>query len=36
MPAQDRVVDGADMYHMWIMPEGYEMLFGLHIKEETK
>jgi hypothetical protein len=29
MPSQDRVVDGADMYHMWVMPEGYEMPFCL-------
>jgi hypothetical protein len=29
MPSQDRVVDGADMYHMWIYPEGYEMPFCL-------
>lgn len=30
MPAAADVVDGADMYHMWIMPWGYGFPFGLH------
>ena len=30
MPAAADVVDGADMYHIWIMPEGYGFPFGLH------
>jgi hypothetical protein len=30
MPAADRLVDEADMYHMWVLPEGYGMPFCLH------
>lgn len=29
-PKQSRLIDEADMYHLWIMPEGYEFGFGLH------
>jgi len=29
MPADDRLVDGADMYHMWVLPEGYGLPFCL-------
>ena len=29
-PAADRLVDEAGMYHLWILPEGYELPFGLH------
>lgn len=29
-PPQDRLIDDADMYHLWIMPVGYEPGFGLH------
>lgn len=29
-PAQDRLVDEADMYHLWVYPAGYEAGFGLH------
>jgi hypothetical protein len=30
MPRQDRVVDEAPMFHMWVFPEGFDMPFGLH------
>jgi hypothetical protein len=29
-PPASRLVDDADMYHLWIMPKGYEPGFGLH------
>jgi len=29
-PAQRHVVDGADMYHLWIYPTGADLPFGLH------
>jgi hypothetical protein len=29
MPDDARVVDAADMYHIWILPEGYELPFCL-------
>lgn len=29
-PPESRLIDQADMYHLWIMPEGHEPGFGLH------
>lgn len=29
-PAADRLVDAANMYHLWILPEGFQLPFGLH------
>ena len=29
MPAASKLVDEADMYHMWVLPEGYQMPFCL-------
>lgn len=29
-PAQSHLIDDADMYHLWIMEEGYHPGFGLH------
>lgn len=28
-PARSRLVDSAPMYHLWVLPEGYELPFGL-------
>lgn len=32
-PAQDRLVDDADMYHLWVFADGYEPGFGLHERD---
>ncbi len=32
-PAQDRLVDEANMYHLWILPEWFEMPFGIHLND---
>ena len=29
MPRQSRLVDEADMYHMWVLPEGMALPFGI-------
>lgn len=29
MPPESELVDGANMYHMWVMPAGYVMPFSL-------
>lgn len=34
MPAESQLVDAADMYHMWILPEGSNLPFSL--MEKTK
>lgn len=34
-PRQSRLVDEANMYHLWIMPEGFEPGFGLHQLDEA-
>jgi hypothetical protein len=35
-PPQARLVDEADMYHLWIMPPGFEPRFGLHPDDEGR
>ena len=30
MPREDRVVNDAPMFHMWVLPEGFSMPFGIH------
>jgi len=29
-PSEDRLVDQAGMYHLWILPESYNLPFGIH------
>ncbi|MDD2979557.1 MAG: hypothetical protein PHN80_06240 [Hespellia sp.] len=29
-PDADRLIDAAGMYHLWVLPEGFEMPFGIH------
>jgi hypothetical protein len=29
-PAVGRLVDGANAYHLWVLPDGFAMPFGLH------
>ena len=35
-PAEDRMVDAADVYHLWVFEKGYRLPFGIHPKEYTK
>jgi hypothetical protein len=32
-PKVSELVDEANMYHLWILPEGFELPFGLHKRE---
>lgn len=34
-PPEPRLIDHADMYHLWVMAEGYEAGFGLHPADLT-
>lgn len=34
-PPQSRLIDEADMYHLWIMAEGYTPGFGLDPRDEA-
>lgn len=34
-PAESRLVDQANMYHLWVMPDGFALPFGLHSKDQT-
>lgn len=29
-PSKDRLVDAANMYHLWVFPKGFELPFGIH------
>lgn len=29
-PPRSRLIDEADMYHLWVLPEGHQLGFGLH------
>lgn len=29
-PTKDRLIDDANMYHLWILPKGFNMPFGIH------
>ena len=29
-PKMSRLIDEANMYHLWVLPDGFEMPFGLH------
>ncbi len=33
-PPESRLIDEADMYHLWVMPGGFEPGFGLHRLDE--
>ena len=30
-PAESDLVDQANMYHLWVLPEGFKLPFGLHM-----
>lgn len=34
-PAADRLIDEAGMYHLWVLPEGYRLPFGIHPKDQS-
>ncbi|WP_313578592.1 DUF7694 domain-containing protein [Lacrimispora sp.] len=34
-PSERRLIDEAGMYHLWVLPENYELPFGLH-KDDVK
>ena len=29
-PREDRLIDEANMYHLWVFEEGFELPFGIH------
>ncbi len=33
-PSKERLVDEAGMYHLWVLPEGFRLPFGIHINDE--
>ena len=35
-PKQDRLIDTADVYHLWVFNKKYDMPFGIHPKEYKK
>lgn len=35
-PPRSRLVDDANMYHLWILPEGFVMPFGLHVDDRGR
>ena len=35
-PTEDRLVDTADVYHLWVFDKSFRLPFGIHPKEYTK
>lgn len=35
-PQKDRLVDAANMYHLWVFEEGFELPFGIHDKDKSE
>lgn len=35
-PAESQMVDGANMYHLWVLPPGTALPFGLHTDPSTE
>lgn len=35
-PTEDRLVDVANVYHLWVFEKGYRLPFGIHPKEYKK
>lgn len=35
-PATQNLVDEANIYHLWVLPSGFDLPFGLHPKEEGR
>lgn len=35
-PTKNRLVDEANMYHLWILPEGFELPFGIHDEDKSE
>ena len=35
-PKEDRLVDVADVYHLWVFDKNFNLPFGIHPKEHTK
>lgn len=35
-PTEDRLVDTADVYHLWVFDKKYRLPFGIHPKEYQK
>lgn len=35
-PQKDRLVDVANMYHIWVFEKGFELPFGIHDKDKSE
>lgn len=35
-PTKARLVDAANMYHLWILEEGFELPFGIHDNDKSE
>lgn len=35
-PSADDVIDAANMYHLWVLPKGMALPFGLHIGTQAR
>ena len=35
-PAESHLIDVADTYHLWIMPKGFKMPFGIHPEKDIQ
>lgn len=35
-PSEERLVDQANMYHLWVFESGFELPFGIHGKDKSE
>ncbi len=35
-PSSERLIDAANMYHLWIFEKGFELPFGIHDKDKSE
>lgn len=35
-PSKERLVDAANMYHLWVLEEGFELPFGIHDNDKSE
>lgn len=35
-PEEKNKIDAQDIYHLWVMPKGFKLPFGIHVKRDKQ